>query len=71
MGARLLKSTSESPDQLGMTDLFTSVKETGHVLTDEAIFRWLFCCLQPSSLIPDTGLELEALPLDWTLQLLA
>lgn len=27
-------------------------------------------CLQPSSLITDTGLELEALPLDWTLQLL-
>lgn len=33
MGARLLESTSESPDQLGMTDLCTSIKETGHVLT--------------------------------------
>lgn len=69
MGARLLESTSESPDQVRMTDLCTSFKETGHVLTGEAIFRWLFCCLQPSSLITDTGLELEALTLDWILQL--
>lgn len=58
--------TFDSPVSLGSPTSALLVKEMLHVLTDEATFTWVFCCLQPNSSITEKGIVPEASLLEQT-----